>query len=107
LKLKIYFERVPHLIEPKSERRLAINIVLAKPSSNRKRRVNWDFTARQLPERPKRARVTVHGHTPLPGGTPDLRRRRVTQPPPLGFLTDGSGEQRSPAETMGEGRQRR
>jgi len=58
LKLKIYFERVPHLIEPKSERRLAINIVLAKPSSNRKRQVNWDFTARQLPERPKRARVT-------------------------------------------------
>jgi serine/threonine protein phosphatase 1 len=54
-------------------------------------------------------RFIVHGHTPLPGGTPDLRRRRVnldtaavmggpltasvfddTQAPPLGFLTDRS-----------------
>ena len=54
-------------------------------------------------------RFVVHGHTPLPGGTPDLRRRRVnldtaavmggpltaavfdhTQAPPLGFLTDVS-----------------
>jgi hypothetical protein len=51
----------------------------------------------------------VHGHTPLPTGRPDLRRRRVTldtaavmggpltaavfddtQAQPLGFLTDGS-----------------
>jgi hypothetical protein len=30
-----------------------------------------------------------------------------TQAPPLAFLTDGSGEGGSPAETMGEGRQRR
>jgi serine/threonine protein phosphatase 1 len=54
-------------------------------------------------------RFIVHGHTPVPGGTPDLRRRRVnldtaavmggpltaavfgdTQAPPLGFLTDRS-----------------
>jgi serine/threonine protein phosphatase 1 len=71
-------------------------------------------------------RFIVHGHTPLQGGTPDLRRRRVnldtaavmggpltaavfddTQAPPLAFLTDGSGERRSPAQTMGEGRERR
>ncbi|MBV8800081.1 MAG: serine/threonine protein phosphatase [Alphaproteobacteria bacterium] len=60
-------------------------------------------------------RFIVHGHTPLPGGRPDLRRRRVnldtaavmggpltaaifedTQAPPLGFLTDASGNGRSP-----------
>jgi serine/threonine protein phosphatase 1 len=54
-------------------------------------------------------RFIVHGHTPVPGGSPDLRRRRVnldtaavmggpltaavfddTQPPPLAFLTDRS-----------------
>ena len=71
-------------------------------------------------------RFIVHGHTPLPGGAPDLRRRRVnldtaavmggpltaavfddTQAPPLAFLTDGSGEGRSPAEMMGGGRERR
>ena len=71
-------------------------------------------------------RFIVHGHTPLQGGTPDLRRRRVnldtaavmggpltaavfddTQAQPLAFLTDGSGEGRLPAQTMGEGRERR
>jgi Calcineurin-like phosphoesterase len=71
-------------------------------------------------------RFIVHGHTPLPGGTPDLRRRRVnldtaavmggpltaavfddTQAQPLAFLTDGSGEGRLPAQTMGEGREGR
>jgi serine/threonine protein phosphatase 1 len=71
-------------------------------------------------------RFIVHGHTPLPGGSPDLRRRRVnldtgavmggpltaavfddTQAPPLAFLTDGSGARGSPAETMGEGSERR
>jgi serine/threonine protein phosphatase 1 len=71
-------------------------------------------------------RFIVHGHTPLQGGTPDLRRRRVnldtaavmggpltaavfddTQARPLAFLTDGSGEGRLPAQTMGEGRERR
>jgi serine/threonine protein phosphatase 1 len=71
-------------------------------------------------------RFIVHGHTPLPGGSPDLRRRRVnldtaavmggpltaavfddTQAPPLGFLTDGGGARGSPAETMGEGSERR
>jgi serine/threonine protein phosphatase 1 len=71
-------------------------------------------------------RFIVHGHTPLPGGSPDLRRRRVnldtaavmggpltaavfddTQAPPLAFLTDAGGEGRSPAETVGEGRERR
>ena len=70
-------------------------------------------------------RFIVHGHTPLPG-IPDLRRRRVnldtaavmggpltaavfddTQAPPLGFLTDGGGERGSPAETIGEGSERR
>ena len=71
-------------------------------------------------------RFIVHGHTPLPAGIPDLRRRRVnldtaavmggpltaavfddTQAPPLGFLTDGGGERGSPAETIGEGSERR
>ncbi len=71
-------------------------------------------------------RFVVHGHTPLPGGTPDLRRRRVnldtaavmgglltaavfddTQAPPLAFLTDRSGARGSPAETMGQGSERR
>jgi serine/threonine protein phosphatase 1 len=71
-------------------------------------------------------RFIVHGHTPLQGGTPDLRRRRVnldtaavmggpltaavfddTQARPLAFLTDGSGEGRLPAQTMGEGREGR
>jgi Calcineurin-like phosphoesterase len=71
-------------------------------------------------------RFIVHGHTPLPGSIPDLRRRRVnldtaavmggaltaavfddTQAPPLAFLTDGSGARGSPAETMGEGSERR
>ena len=71
-------------------------------------------------------RFIVHGHTPVPGGSPDLRRRRVnldtaavmggpltaavfddTQAPPLAFLTGGSGEGRSPAEMMGGGRERR
>src|ERR671934_264942 len=65
-------------------------------------------------------RFIVHGHTPVPGGSPDLRRRRVnldtaavmggpltaavfddTQAPPLAFLTDLSGERRSPAGMMG------
>src|SRR5437764_1094821 len=73
-----------------------------------------------------RGRFIVHGHTPLPAGIPDLRRRRVnldtaavmggpltaavfddTQAPPLGFLTDGGGERGSPAETIGEGSERR
>jgi hypothetical protein len=31
----------------------------------------------------------------------------ATQPPPLAFLTDGSGEERSPAETVGKGKERR
>jgi serine/threonine protein phosphatase 1 len=56
-------------------------------------------------------RFIVHGHTPVPGGSPDLRRRRVnldtaavmggpltaavfdgTQAPPLAFLTDRGAE---------------
>jgi serine/threonine protein phosphatase 1 len=71
-------------------------------------------------------RFVVHGHTPLPAGIPDLRRRRVnldtaavmggpltaavfddTQAPPLAFLTDRGGARGSPAETMGEGSERR
>jgi serine/threonine protein phosphatase 1 len=65
-------------------------------------------------------RFIVHGHTPLPGGTPDLRRRRVnldtaavmggpltaavfddTQAPPLAFLTDRSAEGGLSADVMG------
>lgn len=71
-------------------------------------------------------RFIVHGHTPLLGGLPDLRRRRVnldtaavmggpltaavfddTQAPPLAFLTDEGGKRTSPAEATGEGRERR
>jgi len=71
-------------------------------------------------------RFVVHGHTPLPAGIPDLRRRRVnldtaavmggpltaavfddTQAPPLAFLTDRGGARGSSAETMGEGSERR
>ena len=71
-------------------------------------------------------RFIVHGHTPLPAGIPDLRRRRVnldtaavmggpltaavfddTQAPPLAFLTDRGGARGSSAETMGEGSERR
>jgi serine/threonine protein phosphatase 1 len=67
-------------------------------------------------------RFIVHGHTPLRGGTPDLRRRRVnldtaavmggpltaavfddTQPQPLGFLTDGGAERGLSAEAKGRG----
>jgi serine/threonine protein phosphatase 1 len=65
-------------------------------------------------------RFIVHGHTPVPGGSPDLRRRRVnldtaavmggpltaavfddTQAPPLAFLTDRSAEGGLSAEVMG------
>jgi serine/threonine protein phosphatase 1 len=67
-------------------------------------------------------RFIVHGHTPLPGGTPDLRRRRVNldtaavmggpltaavfddmQAPPLGFLTDGGAAWGWSAEAKGRG----
>ena len=65
-------------------------------------------------------RFIVHGHTPVPVGSPDLRRRRVnldtaavmggpltaavfdgTQAPPLAFLTDRSAEGGLSAEVMG------
>jgi len=65
-------------------------------------------------------RFIVHGHTPVPGGSPDLRRRRVnldtaavmggpltaavfdgTQAPPLAFLTDRSAEGGLSAVVMG------
>jgi calcineurin-like phosphoesterase family protein len=65
-------------------------------------------------------RFIVHGHTPVPGGSPDLRRRRVnldtaavmggpltaavfddTQAPPFAFLTDRSAEGGLSADVMG------
>jgi hypothetical protein len=68
----------------------------------------------------------VHGHTPLPTGTPDLRRRRLnldtaavmggplsaaafddTQAQPLGFLTDEGAEWCSSVETAGRDQARR
>jgi len=67
-------------------------------------------------------RFIVHGHTPLPGGSPDLRRRRVnldtaavmggpltaavfddTQAAPLAFLTDRSAQRGLSAEVTGRG----
>jgi serine/threonine protein phosphatase 1 len=66
------------------------------------------------------SRFIVHGHTPLPTGTPDLRRRRLnldtaavmggplsaavfdaTQAQPLGFLTDEGAKWDSSVETTG------
>src|SRR6266542_875053 len=71
-------------------------------------------------------RFIVHGHTPLPTGTPDLRRRRLnldtaavmggplsaavfeaTQAQPLGFLTDEGAEGGSSVERTGRGEARR
>src|SRR6266511_2978584 len=71
-------------------------------------------------------RFFVHGHTPLPTGTPDLRRRRLnldtaavmggplsaavfeaTQAQPLGFLTDEGAEGGSSVERTGRGEARR
>jgi serine/threonine protein phosphatase 1 len=71
-------------------------------------------------------RFIVHGHTPLPTGTPDLRRRRLnldtaavmggplsaavfdaTQAQPLGFLTDEGAEGGSSVEKTGRGEARR
>jgi serine/threonine protein phosphatase 1 len=71
-------------------------------------------------------RFIVHGHTPLPTGTPDLRRRRLnldtaavmggplsaavfdaTQAQPLGFLTDEGAEGGSSVETAGRDEARR
>src|SRR5262245_58581846 len=68
-------------------------------------------------------RFVVHGHTPLPTGTPDLRRRRLnldtaavmggplsaavfddTQAEPLGFLTDGGHEVELVGRHYGPGR---
>ena len=67
-------------------------------------------------------RFVVHGHTPLPAGIPDLRRRRVnldtaavmggplsaavfdgTQAQPLGFLSDRDAKGVSMTEMMGRG----
>jgi serine/threonine protein phosphatase 1 len=67
-------------------------------------------------------RFIVHGHTPLPTGTPDLRRRRLnldtaavmggplsaavfddTQAQPLGFLTDEGAQRDSLGEMAGRG----
>jgi serine/threonine protein phosphatase 1 len=71
-------------------------------------------------------RFIVHGHTPLPTGTPDLRRRRLnldtaavmggplsaavfdaTQAQPLGFLTDEGAKWDSSVEKTGRGEARR
>jgi Calcineurin-like phosphoesterase len=71
-------------------------------------------------------RFIVHGHTPLPTGTPDLRRRRLnldtaavmggplsaavfdaTQAQPLGFLTDEGAKWGSSVEKTGRGEARR
>jgi Calcineurin-like phosphoesterase len=71
-------------------------------------------------------RFIVHGHTPLPTGTPDLRRRRLnldtaavmggplsaavfdaTQAQPLAFLTDEGAEGGSSVEKTGRGEARR
>jgi len=67
-------------------------------------------------------RFIVHGHTPLPTGTPDLRRRRLnldtaavmggplsaavfddTQAQPLGFLSDRGTKAMSMTQTIGRG----
>jgi Calcineurin-like phosphoesterase len=71
-------------------------------------------------------RFIVHGHTPLPTGTPDLRHRRLnldtaavmggplsaavfddTQAQPLGFLTDEGAKWGSSVEKTGRGEARR